>query len=47
MGLSHFPRSDPAIIVLVTDDQDRALLGRNGAWPEGALLDPGRLRRAG
>lgn len=35
-GLSHFPRSDPAIIVLVTDDQDRALLGRNEAWPEGA-----------
>jgi NAD+ diphosphatase len=34
-GLNHFPRSDPAIIVLVTDDQDRALLGRNGAWPEG------------
>jgi NAD+ diphosphatase len=34
-GLSHFPRSDPAIIVLVTDDQDRALLGRNEAWPAG------------
>lgn len=34
-GLNHFPRSDPAIIVLVTDDQDRALLGRNEAWPEG------------
>ncbi|GAA3108599.1 NAD+ diphosphatase [Kribbella aluminosa] len=34
-GMSHFPRSDPAIIVLVTDDQDRALLGRNEKWPEG------------
>ncbi|MEU4194793.1 NAD(+) diphosphatase [Kribbella sp. NPDC026611] len=34
-GLNHFPRSDPAIIVLVTDDQDRALLGRNEAWPAG------------
>lgn len=34
-GASHFPRTDPAIIVLVTDDQDRALLGRNQAWPEG------------
>ncbi|GAA1662734.1 NAD(+) diphosphatase [Kribbella yunnanensis] len=34
-GTRHFPRSDPAIIVLVTDDQDRALLGRNAAWPEG------------
>ncbi|MGZ0151748.1 NAD(+) diphosphatase [Kribbella sp. WER1] len=34
-GTSHFPRTDPAIIVLVTDDQDRALLGRNEKWPEG------------
>jgi NAD+ diphosphatase len=34
-GISHFPRTDSAIIVLVTDDQDRALLGRNENWPEG------------
>ena len=34
-GASHFPRTDPAVIMLVTDDQDRALLGRNPAWPEG------------
>lgn len=32
---THFPRSDPAIIVLVTDDQDRALLGRGENWPPG------------
>lgn len=32
-GSSHFPRTDPAIIVLVTDDDDRALLARHPAWP--------------
>ena len=31
----HFPRSDPAVIVLVTDDDDRALLGRRAEWPDG------------
>ncbi len=31
----HFPRSDPAVIVLVSDDADRALLGRRAEWPEG------------
>ena len=31
----HFPRSDPAVIVLVRDDEDRALLGRRAEWPEG------------
>ena len=31
----HFPRSDPAVIVLVTDDDDRALLGRRVDWDEG------------
>jgi NAD+ diphosphatase len=30
----QFPRIDPAIIVLVSDD-DRALLGRQAAWPVG------------
>lgn len=30
----HFPRLDPAIIVLVSDGE-RALLGRQAAWPEG------------
>jgi NAD+ diphosphatase len=29
----HFPRVDPAMIVLVTDDDDRALLARNAMWP--------------
>ena len=31
----HFPRTDPAVIMLITDDQDRALLGRQPVWPEG------------
>jgi NAD+ diphosphatase len=30
----HFPRTDPAMITLVTDARDRALLARNSAWPE-------------
>jgi len=33
-GAEQFPRTDPAIIVLVTDG-DRALLGRQAAWPAG------------
>jgi NAD+ diphosphatase len=33
-GIEHFPRLDPAIIVLVTDGE-RALLGRQAAWPPG------------
>ncbi|WP_127793864.1 NAD(+) diphosphatase [Agromyces sp. LHK192] len=28
----HFPRTDPAVIVLVTDDDDRVLLGSNASW---------------
>lgn len=31
----HFPRTDPAVIVLVTDSQDRVLLARQGRWPAG------------
>jgi NAD+ diphosphatase len=31
----HFPRTDPAVIVLVRDRDDRALLGRQGRWAEG------------
>jgi NAD+ diphosphatase len=32
-GSEHFPRTDPAVIMLVTDPEDRALLARNAAWP--------------
>lgn len=34
-GAHHFPRTDPAVIMLITDDEDRALLGHQAAWPEG------------
>lgn len=30
----HYPRTDGAIIVLVKDDQDRVLLGRQKVWPK-------------
>jgi len=48
----HFPRSDPAIIVLVTDDEDRALLGRGATWPPGrystlaGFVEPGESLEA-
>jgi NAD+ diphosphatase len=32
-GSEHFPRTDPAVIMLVTDPDDRCLLARNAAWP--------------
>ena len=31
----HYPRTDPAVIMAVVDDDDRLLLGRNAQWPEG------------
>lgn len=31
----HYPRTDPAVIVLVVDDEDRILLGRQAVWPVG------------
>ena len=33
-GHEHYPRTDPAIIVLVRDKEDRILLGRQAVWPE-------------
>ena len=29
----HFPRTDPVVIVRVSDDRDRLLLGRSPHWP--------------
>jgi NAD+ diphosphatase len=46
-GRQHFPRTDPAVIMLVVDAEDRALLGRQPGWPEGrystlaGFVDPG------
>jgi NAD+ diphosphatase len=34
-GTEHYPRNDPAVIMLVVDDDDRCLLGHNPAWPPG------------
>ncbi len=34
-GSQHFPRTDPAVIVLLHDGGDRALLGRQPTWPKG------------
>ena len=33
----HYPRTDPAVIMAVTDDSDRLLLARSPRWPEGRL----------
>jgi NAD+ diphosphatase len=32
-GSEHFPRLDPAVIMLVTDPAGRCLLARNSSWP--------------
>jgi NAD+ diphosphatase len=34
-GAEHYPRTDPAVIMLVTDEEDRALFGRQVHWPAG------------
>jgi NAD+ diphosphatase len=34
-GSQHFPRTDPAVIVLLHDGGDRVLLGRQPIWPAG------------
>ncbi len=34
-GSEHFPRTDPAMIVLVHDGADRCILGRQAVWPPG------------
>jgi NAD+ diphosphatase len=36
-GSEHFPRTDPAMIVLVVDEADRALLGHHGRSPAGGF----------
>ena len=34
-GSEHFPRTDPAVIMLVHDGADRCVLGRQASWPAG------------
>ena len=36
-GTQHFPRLDPAVIMLVLDPEDRLLLARNTLWPPGRM----------
>ena len=36
-GTEHYPRTDPAVIMAVTDADDRLLLARSPHWPQGRL----------
>ncbi|MHB1472686.1 MAG: NAD(+) diphosphatase [Dermatophilaceae bacterium] len=36
-GSEHYPRTDPAVIMAVTDADDRLLLARSPRWPQGRL----------
>jgi NAD+ diphosphatase len=36
-GTEHFPRLDPAVIMLVIDPDDRLMLARNALWPKGRV----------
>jgi NAD+ diphosphatase len=51
-GATHFPRTDPAVIMLVVDDRDRILLGHNGQRPDGwfsalaGFVEPGESLEA-
>lgn len=36
-GSEHYPRTDPAVIMAVTDDRDRLLLGTGLPWPDGRV----------
>ncbi len=50
-GAKHFPRTDPVVIMLVTDG-NRALLGRSPGWPErmysalAGFIEPGETLEA-
>jgi len=51
-GTPHFPRTDPAVIMLVHDGGDRVLLGRGASWPAGrfstlaGFVEPGESLEA-
>ena len=51
-GSEHFPRTDPAVIMLIHDGGDRALLGRGRQWPPGrfstlaGFVEPGESLEA-
>jgi NAD+ diphosphatase len=51
-GSEHFPRTDPAVIMLVHDGADRCVLGRQPTWPVGrfsilaGFVEPGESLEA-
>lgn len=51
-GSEHYPRTDPAVIMAVTDSADRLLLGRQTSWGEGrfstfaGFVEPGESLEA-
>lgn len=51
-GSEHFPRTDPAVIMLVHDGGDRCVLGRQPTWPPrrysilAGFVDPGESAEA-
>ena len=51
-GSEHFPRTDPAVIMLIHDGADKALLGRGHQWGEGrfstlaGFVEPGESLEA-
>jgi NAD+ diphosphatase len=51
-GSQHFPRVDPAVIMVVHDGGNRVVLGRGPAWPQGRLsvlagfVEPGESSEA-
>ena len=51
-GVEFFPRTDPAVIMLVHDGGDRVVLGRQAAWPPGrfsilaGFVEPGESAEA-
>jgi NAD+ diphosphatase len=51
-GTEFFPRTDPAVIMLVHDGGDRVVLGRQAVWPPGrfsilaGFVEPGESAEA-
>jgi NAD+ diphosphatase len=51
-GSEHFPRTDPAVIMLIHDGGDRCILGRQATWPDGrysilaGFVEPGESSEA-
>lgn len=51
-GSEHFPRTDPAVIMLIHDGGDRCVLGRQAVWPAGrfsilaGFVEPGESSEA-